>query len=76
MNKPKSPCRAGCEYRSANCHNESCPYGWAEYERKALEFAEKVNDNRDLYYKTMPITAARRQISHSNCMKKKRMGRT
>lgn len=31
LKQPKPPCN-GCEERTSNCHNESCPYGWAEYE--------------------------------------------
>ena len=76
MDKPKPPCRKGCEYRSANCHNETCPYGWVEYEKQNIEFSNKMVEMRERYYATRPITEANKQFNHQVLMQKKRTGRT
>ena len=76
MDKPKPPCRKGCEYRSANCHNETCPYGWAEYEKQNIEFSNKMMEMRERCYATRPITEANKQFNHQVVMQKKRTGRT
>lgn len=31
MRRPKPPC-LDCDCRTDHCHNESCPYGWTEYQ--------------------------------------------
>lgn len=31
------PCTKDCPDRTANCHNASCPHGWAEYEAANLK---------------------------------------
>ena len=76
MDKPKNPCRKDCEFRSASCHNESCHYGLADYERQSIEFADMVMENRNRYFATRPITEANRQYTHKMVMKKKQKGRT
>lgn len=75
MDKPKNPCRSDCEYRSANCHNETCPYGWAEYEKQKAIFLDHIQREQDWYYATMPLTEARKRIGHRNILKKKRDGK-
>ena len=75
MEKPKSPCRKDCELRSAHCHNETCPHGWAEYERQVAEFVAYVEKQQDHYYATRPLTAARKNLGHRNAMKRKRNGK-
>lgn len=74
MDKPKTPCRRDCEFRSASCHNESCPYGWAEYERQSIEFAKYVDQKREMHFATRPITDANRRYCHKVVMNKKQRG--
>lgn len=50
--RPKAPCsrNAGkCDLRGTEvCHNDRCPYGWAEYEKKSREWRDSVLKARRL----------------------------
>lgn len=69
MDKPKSPCKKDCEFRSAKCHNESCPYGWAEYEEQKRIY-DIENAKREA---CVPITIGHsdRRASYSRALKRK-----
>lgn len=75
MDKPKSPCRKDCEYRSVGCHSDACPYGWAEYEKKSAEFSKFIENERNRIYLTAPITDANKRFIHGKTLLKKRMGK-
>lgn len=76
MDKPKSPCKKDCEFRSAKCHNESCPYGWAEYEEQRKKWIEYCQKRFNLHCGSEPITIARKQLGHRNQLAKKRKNKT
>lgn len=76
MDKPKSPCKKDCKYRGVGCNGDSCPYGWAEYERRSIDFAKYVAEKREMHFATRPITEANKQFSHKIVMDKKQKGRT
>ena len=75
MDKPKSPCKKDCEYRSANCHNESCPHGWAEYEVAYQRFLKEPVNLMGLGTHMKPMTDATRRLIHRNAMINKRKGK-
>lgn len=75
MDKPKIPCRSDCEYRSAHCHNATCPYGWADYEADQLRFLDMVHAKQDRYWATFPLTDARKRLAHKNILRKKQQGK-
>lgn len=63
MDKPVSPCRAECPDRNEHCHNESCPHGWAMYEKRMAEYRDWRAAQAGSGAKWMdgsPMTAARR----------------
>lgn len=74
MDKPVSPCREDCPDRHENCHNESCPHGWADYERKKLAMDREgpCRDRGGLYWTGGPMTEARRMGQIRELRRKKR----
>lgn len=66
------PCRPDCDRRSAGCHNESCPYGWAVFERKKSAEARKREKAVKLCEATRPVTAGRKACAHNAVMREKR----
>ena len=75
MKKPKSPCRADCEYRSAHCHNETRPYGWSAYEIEKQRFDKNVRDQRFLYYAADPLTDGKKRMTHKSTLRRKQKGK-
>jgi len=71
MKKPKSPCRADCEYRSAHCHNETCPYGWSAYEIEKQRFDKNFQHQRFLYYAADPLTDGKKAYDAQKHITKK-----
>lgn len=72
MNRPVHPCKKDCELRSSTCHNNTCPYGWAEYEEEMRKYDEEKG--KELYYGVgkSTLTAAKKVGSHAKTMRMKR----
>lgn len=76
MNELEPPCRRDCDARRAGCHAESCPYGWAEYERAKLAELTRRQQTLVRHDAARPVTAARQAAVHSSCMREKRRRQT
>lgn len=73
----KSPCAKDCPDRKAGCHNESCPHGWAEYEKANLNrLAEKPEKAEQKYDRVRTAAYFSQQIKNiKHLQSKARRGR-
>lgn len=72
MNGIEPPCRRDCDARGPGCHGESCPYGWAEYEKQKLELDRSRNSATARYDDARTMTAGKAQTIYGNKRRRKR----
>lgn len=70
--KPVHPCKKDCEYRSANCHNETCPFGWAEYEQEKKEIESAKTKDFVSGVSISTLTAAGKSGARKKFLSRKR----
>lgn len=72
MERPICPCKQDCDARSARCHNETCPYGYGEYEKQMKVWVAEKDKEFAKRPANATMTAGKKSNIHNDFMRRKR----